>query len=255
MNPDPARAFIRAFHQRTSHRLDRYAAGPGGLDRDAQPDPFRVRSGTEKVPLPRGAEHIPVPWDDPGGVREAALRSLESLGIPLQLSAAITAWKEYAGSRWTLGANPSSGNPHPTETWVIARGVAGPADGLYHHQPRDHSQEPRASTPPTPGGEGGNSSSIARRHRSRTAVQSRPWTGSQAESAPALWEVWHGQTRLSLARVYALLEPGPALLLATPARATRSRLAAQPGTAVNASSAGSWAGARRPGPGFRCGGR
>ena len=150
MNPDPARELIRAYHQRTKHHLDRYAAGPGSLDWDAQPDPFRVWSGTEKVPLPRTAEHIPIPWDDLEKDREPAPLNLESLGNLLQLSAAITAWKEYAGSRWALRANPSSGNLHPTESWVVARGVAGLADGLYHYQPRDHSLELRAA-----GGEAG----------------------------------------------------------------------------------------------------
>ncbi len=149
MNRD-AWEVVRAYHQRTKHRLERYAAGPGSLDWDAQPDPFRTWSGTEKVPLPRAAEHIPIPWGDLGEDREPAPLNLESLGNLLQLSAAITAWKEYAGSRWALRANPSSGNLHPTETWVIARGVAGLADGLYHYQPRDHSLELRAA-----GGEAG----------------------------------------------------------------------------------------------------
>ncbi len=150
MSPDPAWACVRAYHQRTKHRLDRYAAGPGSLDWDAQPDPFRVWSGTEKVPLPRAAGHIPIPWDELDGDREPAPLQLESLGNLLQLSAAITAWKEYAGSRWALRANPSSGNLHPSETWVIARGVAGLTGGLYHYQPRDHSLELRAA-----GGEAG----------------------------------------------------------------------------------------------------
>lgn len=72
MNPEAARDSIHAYHQRTKHRLDRYAAGPGSLDWDAQPDPFRVWSGTEKVPLPRTAEHIPIPWDDLDEGREPA---------------------------------------------------------------------------------------------------------------------------------------------------------------------------------------
>lgn len=58
-----------------------------------------------------------------------------------------------------------------------------------------------------------------------------------------------------LSKVYALLEAGPVLLRVTAGEGIRSRLAPQPGTVVNASSACSWAGARWPGPGFRCGGR
>ncbi len=145
MSPQEADALVRAYHVRTKHRTDRYAAGPGSLDWDAQPDPFRTWSGTEKVLLPRTAGALPIPWDDLAAERPPAPLSLESLGNLLQLCAAITAWKEYAGSRWALRANPSSGNLHPTETWVIARGVDGLADGLYHYQPLDHSLELRAS--------------------------------------------------------------------------------------------------------------
>lgn len=153
MTREEAAEAVRAYHVRTKHRLDRYAAGPGSLDWDAQPDPFRVWSGTAKTALPRMAEAISIPWDELAAERPAAPLNLDSLGNLLQLSAAITAWKEYAGSRWALRANPSSGNLHPTETWVIARGVEGLDDGLYHYQPRDHSLEKRAFSPP-PSGEG-----------------------------------------------------------------------------------------------------
>ncbi len=153
---DAAGDTVRAYHLRTKHRLDRYAAGPGSLDWDAQPDPFRVWAGARKTVLPRAAERMEIPWDELAAERPAAPLSVDSLGDLLQLCAAITAWKEYAGSRWALRANPSSGNLHPTEVWVIAQGVDGLEDGLHHYQSRDHSLELRASSPPTPGtGEGG----------------------------------------------------------------------------------------------------
>ncbi len=153
MSPQEADALVRAYHVRTKHRTDRYAAGPGSLDWDAQPDPFRTWSGTAKTALPRTVEAIPIPWDELAAGRPPAPLDIAGLGSLLQLSAAITAWKEYGGSRWALRANPSSGNLHPTETWVIARGVEGLADGLYHYQPRDHSLEKRAFSP-LPSGEG-----------------------------------------------------------------------------------------------------
>ncbi|HNA83565.1 MAG TPA: hypothetical protein PLQ64_13920, partial [Thiobacillaceae bacterium] len=100
MSPQEADALVRAYHVRTKHRTDRYAAGPGSLDWDAQPDPFRTWSGTEKVLLPRTAGALPIPWDDLAAERPPAPLNLDSLGNLLQLCAAITAWKEYAGSRW-----------------------------------------------------------------------------------------------------------------------------------------------------------
>ncbi|MEW5789015.1 MAG: SagB family peptide dehydrogenase [Pseudomonadota bacterium] len=154
MTPGEATARVRAYHERTKHRLDRYAAGPGSLDWDAQPDPFRHWTGSPRLALPRALPDLAVAWDELDADREPAALTLDNLAVLLRLCAALTAWKEYAGSRWALRANPSSGNLHPTETWVMARGVAGMADGLYHYQPRDHSLELRADSPHTPAGEG-----------------------------------------------------------------------------------------------------
>ncbi|HSJ80953.1 MAG TPA: nitroreductase family protein, partial [Thiobacillus sp.] len=69
------------------------------------------------------------------------------------LSVGLTAWKEYAGARWALRANPSSGNLHPTETYVIASGVRGITDGLHHYQSHSHGLAQRAwnDEPAAPG--------------------------------------------------------------------------------------------------------
>ncbi|MEW5769480.1 MAG: nitroreductase family protein [Pseudomonadota bacterium] len=145
MTADPAAA-ARAYHQRTKHHLDRYAAGPGSLDWDAQPDPFRRWQGTRWYGLPRALPAPDVRWGALAAPREPAPFDLANLSAFLRLSSAITAWKEYAGSRWALRAHPSSGNLHPTETWVVAYWVDGLADGLYHYNPLDHAVEWRAST-------------------------------------------------------------------------------------------------------------
>jgi SagB-type dehydrogenase family enzyme len=132
-------ATVLAYHERTKHRLDKYAAGPGSLDWDAQPDPFRCWTGATVIPLPRDGV-IPEPGNE-------VAPTLETLSILLRHAVAITAWKQYGPSRWSLRAHPSSGNLHPTETYVLARGIAGLGDGLYHYQARDHSLELRASSP------------------------------------------------------------------------------------------------------------
>ncbi len=132
------------YHQRTKHHLDRYAAGPGTLDWDAQPDPFRHWAGAPALALPR---HLPDPgiaWHALTDARPPAPLDVISLSTLLRLSLSITAWKEYAGARWALRANPSSGNLHPTETWVIASGVQGVTDGLHHYQSQSHVLERRA---------------------------------------------------------------------------------------------------------------
>jgi hypothetical protein len=42
-----------------------------------------------------------------------------NLGLFLELSLGLTAWKEFQGTRWALRSNPSSGNLHPTEGYVV----------------------------------------------------------------------------------------------------------------------------------------
>ncbi|MDP2834485.1 MAG: nitroreductase [Pseudomonadota bacterium] len=145
MNNDP-NSLLRAYHQRTKHHFERYAAGPGSLDWDAQPDPFRTWKGTRWYSLPRESPAREIPWSALADARPPEPFDTASLSAFLRLSVAITAWKEYGGNRWALRAHPSSGNLHPSETWVIAYWVEGLADGLYHYQCRDHTVEWRAET-------------------------------------------------------------------------------------------------------------
>lgn len=138
-----------AYHVRTKHQLDRYAAGPGSLDWDAQPDAFRHWPGTQVTPLPRDVLATDVLatdilWPQLDLPRPPQDFTPASLGSLLRLCAGITAWKQYGGSRWSLRAHPSSGNLHPTETWLICGGIPDLEDGLHHYQACDHSLERRA---------------------------------------------------------------------------------------------------------------
>lgn len=137
-------ALTLAYHERSKHRLDRYAAGPGPLDWDAQPDPFRCWNWTQYIKLPRQPVELPVTWAELNTERPAAPITLDNLGTLLRLAVAVTAWKSYEGAKWPLRAHPSSGNLHPTEAYVIAHWVEGLADGLYHYQARHHCLEWRA---------------------------------------------------------------------------------------------------------------
>jgi len=142
------------YHQRTKHQPQRYAPGPDTLDWDAQPDPFRRWAGAPLTPLPLVADAISTPWSDlfePGQVAAQPV-SLRAIAAFFELSFALTAWKQYGPDRWALRANPSSGNLHPTEAYLLAASVPGLADGLYHYAPRDHALELR--TPLAPGWSG-----------------------------------------------------------------------------------------------------
>ncbi|WP_332118851.1 SagB/ThcOx family dehydrogenase [Azorhizobium caulinodans] len=145
-------AVARGYHLRTKHRLGHYAAGPETLDWDAQPNPFREFSGCPKLALPVMAEDLAVRFDEmltPGGVPPAP-PTLGSLALLLELSFGLAAWKETGPDRWAVRCNPSSGNLHPTEAYVLARNIAGLDDGLHHYVSRDHVLEHRAADPGAP---------------------------------------------------------------------------------------------------------
>lgn len=135
-----------AYHARTKHTLQRYAAGPETLDWDMQPDPFRVFAGSGQTLLPLSAAPATRFADIgvPGAVAPAPV-SLASVGQLLELSLALSAWKELGPDRWAVRCNPSSGNLHPTEAYVLAAGVDGLADGVHHYLSRDHVLEQRCA--------------------------------------------------------------------------------------------------------------
>lgn len=138
-------ATILDYHQRTKHHLQKYAAGPEFLDWDSQPDPFRTFAGCSRLELPllgAAAHPLYAALYQPGAVAPQAL-TLPGIAALLELSFGISAWKEYDGSRWALRCNPSSGNLHPTEAYLVVQGCDGIADGVHHYVSRDHLLEQR----------------------------------------------------------------------------------------------------------------
>lgn len=137
---------IQDYHQSSKHHPDRYAPGPGGLDWRTQPDPFRVFEGVPVVDLPFQADRCATPFAAVrAGQRPApAPLALEHLGALLELSFGLSAWKSVGDARWALRCNPSSGNLHPTECYLISAGCPGLAGGLYHYRSLDHCLEHRA---------------------------------------------------------------------------------------------------------------
>ena len=139
------------YHEISKHHFDRYARGPGYLDWASQPDPFRRYHG---APLKR-LDRIP-PGDEPsyedvfvkGRISPAPL-NLQTLSRLLFDSLALSAWKRAGSETWTLRVNPSSGNLHPTEGYVIC----GPlpeldaAPVVCHYAPREHALELRTRLP------------------------------------------------------------------------------------------------------------
>jgi len=160
---------VLRYHQRTKHHIGRYARSPGFMDWANQPDPFRRFDGAPMLRLVR-------PVDDPGptydalfdGSRAEQATAIRRAPAPTpdqappkactagpsradQVSAffyyglALNAWKAIKDSRWSLRVNPSSGNLHPTEGYLIS----GPIEGLterpavMHYAPSEHGLEVR----------------------------------------------------------------------------------------------------------------
>ncbi len=139
---------VLAYHQRTKHFPGRYARALGYLDWATQPSPFRRFQGAPLLPLdlvPVGGEPRYEPAFFLGGVPPTRLdrRSVSQL---LQDSLALSAWKEAGGARWSLRVNPSSGNLHPTEGYLVAGPIAGlhQQPAVYHYAPHEHALELRA---------------------------------------------------------------------------------------------------------------
>lgn len=136
---------VLAYHDRTKHRLERYAAGPETLDWTSQPNPFREFNGAPRITLPFADDRLTTAFVDlyqPSGVTTLPI-DLHSIGILFELSMAISAWKEYGPDRWALRCNPSSGNLHPTEGYLLCSGVPDFDGGVYHYVSRDHVLEQR----------------------------------------------------------------------------------------------------------------
>ena len=138
-----------AYHEATKHHFNRYARSMGYLDWANQPDPFRRYLGAKRFLLPLVANDVTPSYESLYREQPPALPlTLESLSVFFECSMAISAWKEYQGSRWALRCNPSSGNLHPTEAYVLMGGLPGLSDEatLWHYASDGHALERRAHT-------------------------------------------------------------------------------------------------------------
>ena len=129
---------VIAYHQRTKHQPHAMARGPASLDWANQPNPFRSYEGSIQIALERqGFSDIK---DNFSGPYPLNMKSLSKLFFE---SLALSGQKSFSGSKWSLRVNPSSGNLHPTEGYLIAGPMIGleGSPGVYHYTPKSHSLE------------------------------------------------------------------------------------------------------------------
>ncbi|MGQ0809733.1 MAG: SagB/ThcOx family dehydrogenase [Nitrospiraceae bacterium] len=147
---DPIDQVIR-YHIQTKHHFDRYARSLGYLDWANQPDPFRRYEGAQLIRLPLlkpDEEPVSPPYDAiyQHGVVPTQPVTVRTLSRFFEFALALSAWKKAGESEWALRSNPSSGNLHPTEGYVVLPQIDGLdlKAGLYHYASKEHGLEFRA---------------------------------------------------------------------------------------------------------------
>ena len=159
-DPTGALAAVERFHAASSHsRVGVLLRVPNVAWGDPPPAVKRYPgSAIEALPAPRAAH--------PPGLNLAAL------GAALWHTSGVT---ERRGGL-LLRASPSSGALHATELYVVARGVGGLADGLWHYDPERHALARLRDDAPADRDLGLVSGAPARGSASATAVDTRPST-------------------------------------------------------------------------------
>ena len=146
-------AAVYRYHDGTKHHFRQFARSLGYLDWASQPRPFRGFADATVFPL------YPTPGVAADGYAprrttfDAACRvdappeplSAAALGDMLRHALGLSAWKRFDKSRWALRVNPSSGNLHPTEAYVICGALPGLATqpAVYHYAADRHALELR----------------------------------------------------------------------------------------------------------------
>ncbi len=143
----PAEVVV-AYHERTKHHFQRYAASLGRMDWATQPDPFRRYPGADVVRLLLSKPGRPLPYWQLYALGDVPAEplSLESISLFFRYALSLTAWKRFHATTWSLRANPSSGNLHPTEGYAVLQAIErlGDAPAVYHYAPKEHALERRA---------------------------------------------------------------------------------------------------------------
>jgi SagB-type dehydrogenase family enzyme len=144
-----------AYHLRTKHHFNRYARSLGFLDWANQPDPFRRFEGSQliRLPLLDSEDEPPSPPYEAiyqAGAVAAQRLTIRTISRFLELALGLSAWKKAGESEWALRNNPSSGNLHPTEGYLLVPPAEGSglSPGLYHYAAKEHGLELRADCPP-----------------------------------------------------------------------------------------------------------
>jgi SagB-type dehydrogenase family enzyme len=137
------------YHDRTKHHLHRPARSLGYLDWANQPDPFRRYEQSSTFPLEHPQVTATPTYDALFNLPQAPAEPVNRSSIShlFYESLAISAWKQAGNNRWSLRVNPSSGDLHPTEAYLIAGPIKEISEtaAVYHYSPYGHALERRVT--------------------------------------------------------------------------------------------------------------
>jgi SagB-type dehydrogenase family enzyme len=152
---------VLRYHDGTKHHFHRFAQSIGYLDWASQPHPFRSFTGSPAFSLypadpttsaVSSGPSLPlarVSYDQlfqPGSVGPSPVTPAV-IGDLLRHALGLSAWKRFRDSRWSLRVNPSSGNLHPTEAYIVTGVVEGLTDtpAVWHYAADRHALERRCA--------------------------------------------------------------------------------------------------------------
>ena len=142
---------IYQYHNNSKHGYYSSAPSPGYMDWDSQPDPFRKYEGADTISLKKipQAERPFFSEALKGSLSDSFQVTFDSISQLFYDSLAISAWKSYQDTKWALRVNPSSGNLHPTESYLISGPIRNLTSSptISHYSPLSHSLEIRANFP------------------------------------------------------------------------------------------------------------
>jgi len=145
MDNSETQAALR-YHQQTKHSYHSVRFGSHTLDWANRPEPFKVYSHADRVPLPdqwRESEFPALasllPPDSPGSTR--SVPDLEDMARLLYCCGGITKRKPYPGGDILFRAASCTGALYEIELYVVCGDLNGLPAGVYHFDPRDFALE------------------------------------------------------------------------------------------------------------------
>ena len=142
---------VIGYHEATKHQFHAYARGPGQLDWATQPNPFRRYEGAPLIALDHVPPSLEPSYDEAFVQGQVPPQSFTHRHVSQLFcdSLALSALKQAGASSWALRINPSSGNLHPTEGYLVCGPIAGLCTNpmVCHYAPAGHALEQRVEFP------------------------------------------------------------------------------------------------------------